>query len=139
MTCASGDRAKSGCHTAPMSLPEPVSFSAAWAAAWNSHDVEAVLSRFHDDVVFTSPTAARVVPASGGVVRGKQALREYWTEGLRQLPDLHFTVERVYAGVSVLVITYRNRGGSPVDEVLVFSDGLVVEGHGTYLVHGDVT
>lgn len=75
-----------------------------------------------------------MVPSSGGVVLGKQALREYWTEGLRLVPDLHFTVERVFAGVGVLVITYRNQGGGLVDEVLVFADGLVVEGHGTYLV-----
>ena len=112
-----------------MSIPEPLAFSADWVAAWNAHDVEAVLSHFHDDVVFTSPTAARVVPASGGVVRGKQALREYWTAGLRLVPDLHFVVERVHAGVAVLVLTYRNQAGGLVDEVLVFSDGLVVEGH----------
>ena len=117
-----------------MSIPDPLSFSADWVAAWNAHDVEAVLAHFHDDVVFTSPTAARVVPASGGVVRGKQALREYWTAALRLVPDLHFVVERVHAGVSVLVLTYRNQVGGLVDEVLVFSDGLVVEGHGTYLV-----
>ena len=43
-------------------------------------------------------------------------------------------MERVYAGVSVLVISYRNQAGGLVDEVLVFADGLVVEGHGTYLV-----
>ena len=117
-----------------MSIPDPLSFSADWVAAWNAHDVEAVLAHFHDDVVFTSPTAARVVPTSGGVTRGKQALREYWTEGLKLMPDLHVTVERVFAGVGVLVLTYRNQAGGLVDEVLVFSDGLVVEGHGTYLV-----
>lgn len=117
-----------------MTVPDPIEFSAAWAAAWNAHDLDAVLAHFHDDVVFTSPTAARVVPESGGVVRGKDALRHYWTEGLRLVPDLHFTVERVFAGVTSLVIGYRNQSGGLVDEVLVFADGLVVEGHGTYLV-----
>ncbi|KQY24506.1 polyketide cyclase [Cellulomonas sp. Root485] len=115
-----------------MSIPEPRAFSADWVAAWNAHDIEAVLAHFHDDVVFTSPTAARVVPASGGVVRGKAALRSYWTEALALVPDLHFTVERLYAGVNVLVLGYRNQAGGLVDEVLVFADGLVVEGHGTY-------
>ena len=121
-----------------MSIPEPLTFSAAWAAAWNARDVEAVLSHFHDDVVFTSPTAARVVPDSGGVVRGKDALRAYWTAALALVPDLHFTVERVLAGVDTLVISYRNQVGGVVDEVLVFSDGLVVEDHATHLVgpHG---
>ena len=120
-----------------MSLPEPLAFSAAWVAAWTAHDVDAVLAHFHDDVVFTSATAARVVPASGGVVRGKDALRAYWTEGLRLMPDLHFTVERVYACVGVLVLTYRNQADGLVDEVLVFSEGLVVEGHAAQLVAGE--
>ena len=42
-------------------------------------DVEAVLAHFHDDVVFSSPIAARLLPDSLGVVRGKEALRHYWT------------------------------------------------------------
>jgi hypothetical protein len=114
-------------------LPDPAAFSAAWVAAWNAHDLDTLLSHFHDDVVFTSPVAAQIVPESGGVLRGKDALRAYWTEGLRRIPDLQFSVERVFAGVSVLVISYRNQRGNLVDEVLVFADGLVVEGHGTYL------
>lgn len=134
MTSASGDRANPGWHTAAMSIPEPLAYSAAWVEAWNAHDIEAVLEHFHDDVVFTSPTAARVVPDGGGVVRGKAALRAYWTDALRLVPDLHFTVERVSAGVDALVLTYRNQAGGVVDEVLVFADGLVVEGHATHLV-----
>jgi len=114
-------------------LPDAAAFSTAWVAAWNAHDLDALLSHFHDDVVFTSPVAAQIVPGSGGVLRGKDALRAYWTEGLRRIPDLHFTVERVFAGVSVLVISYRNQRGNLVDEVLVFAGGLVIEGHGTYL------
>jgi len=120
-----------------MTVPDPSTFSSAWAAAWNARDLDALLSHFADDVLFTSPVAAQVVPASGGVLRGKDALRAYWTEGLRRIPDLHFTVERVFAGVSVLVISYRNQRGNLVDEVLVFADGLVVEGHGTYLAGDD--
>lgn len=114
--------------------PDAAQFSASWAAAWNAHDLDAVLAHFADDVVFTSPVAARIVPESGGVLRGKDELRRYWAEGLRLVPDLHFTVERVFAGIDVLVISYRNQVGNLVDEVLRFADGLlVVAGHGTYL------
>lgn len=120
-----------------MSTPDPAAFAAAWEAAWNAHDVEAVLQHFHDDVVFTSPVAARVLPGSGGVLRGKDALREYWTLGLNLIPDLHFTVERVFVGIDVLVIGYRNQRGNLVDEVLVLTNGLVTAGHGTYLPHDD--
>ncbi len=117
-----------------MPTPDPTSYADEWVTAWNDHDIEAVLGHFHDDVVFTSPVAARVVPESGGVVRGKAALRDYWTAALKTLPELHFEVVGVYRGESTLVINYRNHRGQLVNEVLTFGrDGLVREGHGTYL------
>ena len=120
-----------------MSTPDPAAFAATWVAAWNSHDVEAVLAHFDEDVVFTSPVAARVSPDSRGIVRGKIALRRYWALGIDLIADLHFTVERVFAGVDTLVIEYRNQRGNVVAEVLRFANGLVVEGHGTYLADDD--
>jgi len=116
-----------------MPTPEPQQFADDWVRAWNSHDVDAVLAHFHDDVVFTSPVAARVLPESCGVVRGKEALRHYWATALALLPELHFDVIGVYVGVSTLVINYRNHRGETVNEILTFDGGLVREGHGTYL------
>lgn len=113
--------------------PEPRAFTAAWLRAWNAHDVAAVLAHFHDEVVFTSPVAARVQPGSGGVVRGKDALRTYWTAALAALPGLRFEVVGVYRGVSTLVIQYRNQDGGLVSEVLEFDGDRVRRGHGTYL------
>jgi SnoaL-like protein len=65
-----------------VSTPEPDAFAEKWSAAWNQRDVEAVLTHFHDDVVFTSPFAAEIVPDSAGVVHGKPVLREYWIAAL---------------------------------------------------------
>jgi hypothetical protein len=109
------------------------SFAAHWVKAWNAHDVDAVLGHFCDDVVFSSPMAARMFGDSGGVIRGKAALREYWAEGLRRIPDLRFEIESLYLGVHTLVINFRNQGGGLVNEVLIFDGPLVAEGHGTYL------
>lgn len=116
-----------------MPTPDPHQFADDWVRAWNSHDLEAVLAHFHDDVVFTSPVAARVLPESTGVVRGKEALRHYWATALKLVPNLHFDVVGVYAGESTLVINYRNHRGELVNEVLTFDGDLVREGHGTYL------
>jgi hypothetical protein len=117
-----------------MPTPDPNGYADQWVRAWNAHDIEAVLDHFSNDVLFTSPVAARVVPESGGVVRGKAALRDYWTVALAKQPDLAFTVVGVYRGESTLVINYRNHRGELVNEVLTFdADGLVREGHGTYL------
>jgi len=107
-------------------------FTNEWLNAWNSHDIDAILSHFDDDVVFSSPLAQRIVVDSDGYVRGKDDLRSYWTEGLARNPDLHFTLEGIYVGVDTLVINYRNQAGGRVDEVLVFNGSQVIAGHGTY-------
>jgi ketosteroid isomerase-like protein len=116
-----------------VSTPDPAAFAEEWVAAFNRLDVEAVLEHFHDDVVFTSPVAARVIPGSDGVVRGKAALREYWSAAAKIMPDLHFEVLGVYRGQSTLVINYRNERGGLVNEVLEFDGDRVRRGHGTYL------
>ena len=116
-----------------MTLPDPHAFAQKWRDAWNRHDLDAILAHFAEDVVFTSPVAAQLLEGSDGVVVGKPALRAYWAEGLRRIPDLEFEVIGVYTGTGVLVIHYRNQRRGLVCEVLRFEDGLVVEGHGTYL------
>jgi hypothetical protein len=68
-------------------------FAAEWAQAWNARAVETVLGHFHEDVVFTSPTALAVVGTS--TLRGKNALRAYWTAALARIGSLRFTVDRV--------------------------------------------
>jgi ketosteroid isomerase-like protein len=99
-----------------MPTPDPLTYVEQWVQAWNAHDIDAVLSHFHDDVVFTSPVAARLLPETGGVVRGKPALRDYWMTALKSLPDLHFDVVGLYRGESTLVINYRNERGGLVNE-----------------------
>jgi len=107
-------------------------FAEQWAKDWNNHDIEAVLSHFADDAVFTSPLASLLFPESGGVIRGKDALRRYWSEGVRRNPALRFEVLGVYAGVDTVVIRFRTEQGADRCEVLTFGAGLVRTGHGTY-------
>ena len=116
-----------------MNPEEAHRFALEWLDSWNAHDLERILSHFSDDVTFASPVAARIVPGSDGVVRGKAALRDYWREGLRLNPDLHFDLEGIYVGVGALVINYRNQLGRPVCEVLILDGHLVSRGYGTYL------
>ena len=108
-------------------------FARHWLDAWNRHDIDAVLAHFADAVTFTSPVAARMIEGSEGVIRGKEALRAYWSEGVRLIPDLHFELLGVYLGVDTLTINFRNESGAVANEVLRFDGTLVIEGHGTYL------
>ncbi|MBP2160410.1 MULTISPECIES: nuclear transport factor 2 family protein [Asticcacaulis] len=111
---------------------DPKTFAESWCAAWNARDIEAVLAHFHDDATFTSPFARRIWPDSPGVFSGKPAIRAYWTEGLKMVPDLHFRIETVFSGVDTVVIHYVNQAGRHVAEVLTFQGDKVISGHGTY-------
>ena len=87
-----------------MNRAEAERFADSWVQAWNAHDLDLVLGHFSDEVLFTAPVAAQLLAGSDGVIRGKLALRRYWAEGLRLIPDLHFDVVGVYVGVGALVI-----------------------------------
>jgi hypothetical protein len=104
-----------------------IMFAEQWVRDWNAHDIDALLTHFTDDIVFTSPVAVRLF-GGDGVIRGKEALWKYWAEGVRLIPDLRFEVLAVYAGISTLVINYRNQAGGVVCEVLTFDGPLVREG-----------
>ncbi|MFD0400308.1 nuclear transport factor 2 family protein [Kitasatospora sp. NPDC059811] len=107
-------------------------FAEVWAADWNSRDLERILAHYTEDVVFASPRIRVLTGERLDEVRGKEALRAYWAQGLDRLPDLHFTVEDVRASVDTVVINYRNERGQAVAEVLTFRDGLVCRGLGAY-------
>ena len=101
-------------HDRSVNRAEAERFADSWVQAWNAHDLDLVLGHFSDEVLFTSPVAAQLLAGSDGVIRGKRALRRYWAEGLRLIPDLHFDVVGVYVGVGALVINYSNQKGALV-------------------------
>jgi hypothetical protein len=98
-----------------------------WVAAWNAHDLEAILSHYRDDVVLQSPVAARLLDDPSGTVRGKPALRAYFQKGLTAYPDLAFELVDLMWGLSSVVLYYRNQRGTRVGEFMeVDSAGKVV-------------
>ena len=42
---------------------DPAVFANHWIKAWNSHDLEAILSHYAEDIVFLSPIAAALIPS----------------------------------------------------------------------------
>jgi ketosteroid isomerase-like protein len=63
-------------------------FAQHWVAAWNSHDLDAILSHYSPEVVLTSPIEARLLNNACGTVTGKEALRNYFKRGLEAYPNL---------------------------------------------------
>jgi ketosteroid isomerase-like protein len=116
-----------------MDIEFALEFAREWQSAWNAHDVERLLVHYTDDVVFQSPYIVHRLQESAGEVRGKEALRSYWTSGLQQQPDLQFSVDDIRVSVDTLVVNYRNHLGHAVSEVLQFRGDLVSWGCGAYV------
>lgn len=104
-----------------------------YAAAWNAHDVGAIMAMHSDD------TSYRL----GGdleVSRGRQAVADKFAGQLKQVPDIHFELKSLFGSgdhfVFEAVITY-SRGGEKAKfdgiDLITIRDGLVVSKH-SYMV-----
>lgn len=101
-------------------------FAREWIAAWNSHNLESILSHYADNVVLMSPIAARILGDASGVVRGKAALQDYFRRGLEAYPNLRFDLLEVMRGLSSVVLCYTNQSGRKTAEFMeIGGDGKV--------------
>ena len=93
-------------------------FAEDWIQAWNSHNLEAILSHYATDVVLTSPVAARLLNDSSGRVVGLPSLRAYFQRGLEAYPNLRFELLDVLSGLSSVVLYYKNQVGKRTGEFM---------------------
>jgi hypothetical protein len=93
-------------------------FARHWVLAWNSGDLDAIMSHYGSEVVLTSPVAARLLNEASGTVRGKEALRSYFKRGLDAFPGLAFELLDVMWGLSSVVLYYRNQRGTTTGEFM---------------------
>ncbi len=98
-----------------------------WVAAWNAHDLDAIMASYAPAIVFQTPTIIDTLGIPDGVVRGREALREHFTRGLQRLPGLRFELEQIYVGVRSIAITYRWADGTPVAELHDYDEHLLIE------------
>lgn len=95
-------------------------FAHHWVSAWNSHDLDAIMSHYGPEVVLTSPVAAKLLNDTSGTVAGKEALRSYFKRGLEAYPGLAFELLDVMWGLSSVVLCYVNQKGTKTGEFMEF-------------------
>ena len=104
-----------------------------WIAAWNSHDLERILSHYTDSFEMRSPLIVERGFSTTGALHGKTAIRPYWAVGLAATPPIRFELLDVYTGVNTVVIHYRSVGRRLVTEVLELNDALrIIRGSACY-------
>lgn len=102
-------------------------FAQDWVAAWNSHDLERILSHYADDFAITTPMIKTLLGVESGTLTGKQAIREYWQAGLAKIPDLHFKLIEVTTSPGSIAIYYEAILGKRAIEVMFFNPQGLVE------------
>jgi len=110
-----------------------------WVAAWNSRDLERVLSLYAENVEMTSPHIPALGVDPSGTLRGKDRLRKYWREGLetlQMLPKLHFDLIELFVSPDSVVVFYQNERGLKICEYLrLDAEGKIVQGSANHLAH----
>jgi ketosteroid isomerase-like protein len=97
-------------------------FAREWVEAWNAHDLERILAHYDERVEFRSPFVVQIAGEPSGRLVGRERLRGYFAEALKRYPDLRFDLQRVYAGVSGVVLQYRSVKDLQAAEVMALND-----------------
>jgi ketosteroid isomerase-like protein len=93
-------------------------FAQDWIQAWNSHDLDRILSHYDEDVILVSPIAAKLLNDPQGTVNGKMALQAYFKKGLEAYPNLTFELIDIMWGLSSVVLYYVNQNGTKSGEFM---------------------
>ena len=95
-------------------------FATDWIDSWNAHDLDRILSHYSDQFEMSSPVVIQVAGEPSGTLQGKVAVRAYWKKALELIPDLHFELIQVLAGVNSITVYYKGARGRLAAEVFHF-------------------
>lgn len=96
----------------------------AWARrhvdAWNSHDLDRIMTLYTEEVEVHSPLAANLT--GSGVVRGAPAVRAYFAAALVRYKDLRFKLLDALLCLDSVALYYVSVEGLLVAEVLYLDE-----------------
>lgn len=100
-----------------------------WFAAFNSHNLEELLTLYDEQAVHFSPKLKIRQPETEGLIKGKSALREWWKDSFERLPTLRYQPASFTANEQRVFMEYiRSVAGEPdmlIAEVLEISHGKI--------------
>lgn len=101
-----------------------------WFDAFNKHDLEKLLSLYHEQAEHYSPKLKVRHPETQGLIQGKDALRAWWQDAFQRLPSLRYEIKRLTPCEDRVFMEYiRHVNGEEdllVGEMLEVSEGLII-------------
>jgi len=101
-------------------------FAKDWIESWNSHNLDNILAHYSEDIEITTPMIKIAAGIDSGSLKGKEAVREYWSKALQKIPDLHFELIETTMGINSVALYYKSIMNKMAIEVMFFNEaGLV--------------
>jgi hypothetical protein len=108
-----------------MNEAEALKFARKHIETWNSHDLDAIVQLYSESVELISPLAAAL--RGDPTVRGRDALRAYFSAGLQKYPALRFELVNTFLCHSSVTLLFKGAGERLVAEVLFIGDDQKIE------------
>jgi hypothetical protein len=77
-----------------------------WFDAFNSHNLDQLLSLYDDEAQHFSPKLKIREPKTNGYIAGKLALHDWWQDAFERLPTLHYKVTSLTANTDRVFMEY---------------------------------
>lgn len=101
-----------------------------WLACFERRDLDGLLALYADNATHTSPKIRVRHPETGGLLRGKAAMRAWWQDSFDRLPSMRYVPTALTANRERVFMEYvRHVDGEPdmpIAEVLDVQNGLIV-------------
>lgn len=101
-----------------------------WMQAFNEHNLNLLLSLYHDEAIHFSPKLLIRLPETKGLIKGKVAMHSWWKDAFDRLPTLTYLPSNFIANDAMVFMEYIRKVNGESDlkvgEVLEIKDGLIV-------------
>lgn len=108
--------------------PEQIAIK--WLEAFNEHHLVNLLALYHVDAVHFSPKLKIRKPETNGLIKGKDALRNWWQDAFARLPQLQYVKQNITANQHRVFMEYKRVVPGEEDmivaEVLEIENGFIV-------------
>ncbi len=101
-----------------------------WMNAFNAHDIIELLNLYDDNAIHFSPKLLARLPETGGFIKGKTEMYNWWKDAFIRLPSLKYMPTKFIAEPDCVFMEYiRKVSGEPdlkVGEVLEIKNNRIV-------------
>ncbi len=97
-------------------------FARTWYAAWNAHDIDAIMAHYAPTIRHSSPFIKRYNNSDAPALEGVDAVRDYFARALARNPDLRFNPQHITVGLASVILIYTRMTGDLAAEVFFFDN-----------------